>query len=285
MSEIIKSRDPFIDLYNQRWALNYGDNAKKETPEFWNERAEDFARKAHSVEARRDAENFLANFDWDENETVLDVGAGPGSFAIPLARKVKKVVATDFSLEMLEQLKFRAAQENIENIEMLPGRWLELELSQTYDTVLCLNSFGVISTDANHNCRIIDSLKKLATVCSKRLIILIPHADSPLPMNLRVQLGLNEIALERKRIAILYCAMVDCGMLPDLRILKRPFRWTFKNMLEAVETLLIKAGLDENNLSAREKMQNYLQDKLRKEDSGDVSLAYNVSQALFVWEK
>jgi hypothetical protein len=114
--------------------------------------------------------------------------------------------------------------------------------------------------------------------------MLIPHADSPLEPEMRRALKLEEVSLERRRIAILYLAMVDCGMLPSLHIIRRPFRWTFSDESEAVETLLIKAGLevDKDN---RGIMQKYLQNRLVKDDSCRYSLAYEVSQALFVWEK
>jgi SAM-dependent methyltransferase len=215
---------------------------------------------------------------------VLDVAAGPGTFAVPLAKRVAQVTATDFSPAMLDQLRIQADKEQVENIELLAGRWLELDLPQTFDTVLCLNSLGVISTDADHQPQLEKTLRKLAQCTGRRMIMLIPHADSPLEPEMRRALKLEEVSLERRRIAILYLAMVDCGMLPSLHIIRRPFRWTFSDESEAVETLLIKAGLevDKDN---RGIMQKYLQNRLVKDDSCRYSLAYEVSQALFVWEK
>ncbi|GEM_PF-804301 len=274
----------FKKLYNQRWGLNYGDTDRKETPEFWNERAADFAAKAHSEKARRESEEFLQRFIWSHEETVLDVAAGPGTFAVPLARRVASVTATDFSSAMLEQLQRQAEAEKIDNIRVCHGRWLEMQLDEVFDTVLCLNSLGVISTDARHQSQLEIALKKLAQSTGKRLILLIPHADSPLEPELRGKLGLEQISLERRRIAILYFAMIDCGMLPSLNIIRRPFRWTFVSLEEAVDTLLLKAGI-QNTDEKRKVMADYLQNRLVKDDFGRYSLAYEVSQALFVWEK
>jgi SAM-dependent methyltransferase len=278
------SVDPFRQFYQHRWALNYGDTEKKETPKFWDERAADFAAKAHSGAARRESEEFLQRFAWKADETVLDVAAGPGTFAVPLAKKVALVTATDFSAAMLEQLRLQATKENAGNINIVAGRWLELDSLQPHDTVLCLNSLGVISVDAGHKTRLEDTLHRLNSACKKRLIVLIPHADSPLEPQLRLRLRLESASLERRRVAILYYAMVDCGMLPDLQIIRRPFRWTFSSANEAVETLLIKAGL-ENTAEVRHIISDYLQDRLIKDDSGRFSLAYDVAQALFVWQK
>ncbi|MFZ5951266.1 MAG: class I SAM-dependent methyltransferase [Candidatus Rifleibacteriota bacterium] len=284
-AEIENSADlEFKKLYNQRWGLNYGDTDRKETPEFWNERAADFAAKAHSEKARRESEEFLQRFTWRPDETVLDVAAGPGTFAVPLARQVASVTATDFSGAMLDQLQKQAESEKISNIRVCHGRWLEMKLDEVFDTVLCLNSLGVIATDAQHQPQLEVALKKLAQCTGKRLILLIPHADSPLEPELRGKLGLEQISLERRRIAILYLAMIDCGMLPSLNIIRRPFRWTFVNLEEAVDTLLLKAGI-QNADAKRKDMTDYLQNRLVEDDSGRYSLAYEVSQALYVWEK
>ncbi|MDN5278887.1 MAG: hypothetical protein PWR01_2852 [Clostridiales bacterium] len=278
------AKDPFKEFYSHRWALNYGDTDKKETPEFWNERAADFAAKAHSESARRESEQFLSRFSWSADETVLDVAAGPGTFAIPLARRVASITATDFSAEMLNELSRIAELEKLDNILTIQGRWLEIAQPALHDTVLCLNSLGVISTDAHHKSRLEDCLKKLAASCRKRLIMLIPHADSPLEPDLRKEMGLDEISMERRRVAILYYAMVDCGMLPSLHIIRRPFRWTFKDEAEAVETLLLKGGV-EKNPETEAIMADYLKTRLKKEDNDRFSLAYDVSQALYVWNR
>lgn len=274
----------FRDLYDQRWALNQGDTADKETPEFWDSRAEDFALKAHSADARAESCEFLQRFTWDAGERVLDVAAGPGTFALPLARMVKEVTVTDFSNGMLEQLLKQAVIEQVPNIRLIRGRWLDIESPGVFDTVLCLNSLGVIATDENHAPKLLKALKKLRDACSKRLIMLIPHADSPLDENMRRILELEDVSIERRRVAVLYCAMVDCGMLPDLQIINRPFRWIFADPEEARNTLLRKAGVKEQpKLNAR--LDDYLNTVLKKDASGRCSLAYNVAQALYTWQR
>ena len=55
--------------------------------------------------------------------TVLDVGSGPGTLALPLARRVSRVTALDFSGQMLAELEGRAAAEGITNIRTVRGAW------------------------------------------------------------------------------------------------------------------------------------------------------------------
>lgn len=272
------------EFYNHSWAQNYGDTSAKETPEFWDSRAADFAAKAHSPEARQESLDFLQRFAWNSDETVLDVAAGPGTFAIPLARMVKEVTVTDFSASMLEQLQKQAVRENVANLHQIHGRWLDIELPGLFDTVLCLNSLGVISTDADHKPQLAHALQRLRNACGRRLIMLIPHADSPLNDDMRKILELEELSLERMRVAVLYFAMVDCGMLPDLHIVKRPFRWTFASVDEARETLLAKGGVKDGE-RFRDKFDAYLKTVLQTDVQGRLSLSYQVAQALYVWNR
>lgn len=52
----------------------------------------------------------------NEESVALDIGAGWGTISIPLARNIKHVVALDGTLDRLEFLNIRAAQEQINNI-------------------------------------------------------------------------------------------------------------------------------------------------------------------------
>ncbi len=56
-------------------------------------------------------------------DTWLDVGAGAGRYALPLARRVLQVVALDPSVSMLEALEASAAERGIGNVRAVEGRW------------------------------------------------------------------------------------------------------------------------------------------------------------------
>lgn len=273
------------ELYKDNWGRNQGDTEIKETPEFWSEKADIFAKKAHSPSSRKDCIDFLNKFVWSKNETVLDVAAGPGTYAIPLAKEVNRITATDFSSAMLEQLKKQAITENVSNIETVCGRWLDLEFTEKYDTVLCLNCLGVITIDENHESHLIKTLKKLDSLTKNRLITLIPHADSALDSEMIKILNINETPIERHRIAVLYYAMVDSGMLPSLEIISRPFSWIFSSLEEATEKMLLKANIKDVSATTINSLQNHLMSIMRINNDGTYSLTYNTKQALFIYEK
>lgn len=61
--------------------------------------------------------DFIPFLPVSSDATILDLGSGYGNITIPLAKKFKKVIATDASLELLEFLNLRAQSEGIQNIE------------------------------------------------------------------------------------------------------------------------------------------------------------------------
>jgi molybdenum cofactor cytidylyltransferase len=56
-------------------------------------------------------------------ETWIDIGAGGGRYALPLARSLGAVVAVDASPSMLDTLREQAAASGIGNVRAIEGRW------------------------------------------------------------------------------------------------------------------------------------------------------------------
>ncbi|MFH0751696.1 MAG: class I SAM-dependent methyltransferase [Chloroflexota bacterium] len=57
------------------------------------------------------------------DETWLDIGAGAGRYALPLALRVREVIALDPSPGMLALLREQAAEHGIANVRAIEGRW------------------------------------------------------------------------------------------------------------------------------------------------------------------
>lgn len=66
---------------------------------------------------------------------VLDVGAGSGAYAIPMARRCKRVTALDMSLESLRLLEERAQESRLNNLETRCGMWEDYDDDRRYDLV------------------------------------------------------------------------------------------------------------------------------------------------------
>ncbi len=79
----------------------------------WDARADSFkSRSQHSDYIRQ----VIAQLPLTAATTVLDIGCGPGTLALPIARKCRQVTAIDFSSRMIELLNEEAAALGIDNI-------------------------------------------------------------------------------------------------------------------------------------------------------------------------
>lgn len=68
-------------------------------------------------------------------DTLLDVGAGTGRFALPLARHVRHVTALDHARPMLTLLQEQAAQQKLHNFSLIEAPW-ETAVVEPHDVVL-----------------------------------------------------------------------------------------------------------------------------------------------------
>lgn len=133
------------------------------TREDWNQRSAGFARRNT---ASHYTQEFVRRLALRPEMTVLDMGCGPGTLAIPLARKVSKITAVDFSSEMLGHLAERCGKEGITNIELINGAWEDdwqaLGIG-TYDLVIASRSLAVDDLRA--------ALTKLNAAASELIVI------------------------------------------------------------------------------------------------------------------
>ncbi len=99
----------------------------KEATVFRGKNSSDWDKKSKEMAPRMQkssyVEDFISRMDISKDDTVLDIGCGPGTLAIPLAKMVKEVIAIDFSFQMLEELEAYAAREGITNIKTYHIGW------------------------------------------------------------------------------------------------------------------------------------------------------------------
>jgi len=135
--------------------------------EKWNKRAKRFN------ESIKDGWNNLGDKDYitqilrkveaSRNDSVLDIGSGPGTLAIPLAKKVKSVTALDVSIEMLNFLKENALKEGLNNIKYINKAWENVDLDKDikkHDVVIASRS--LVPYDLKKELERIDKVAKKA---------------------------------------------------------------------------------------------------------------------------
>jgi len=136
---------------------NYG-NARQ----FWGNK-----KKIHTVYAKGDTnhdeitETRLAAMHIPDRSRVLDIGAGPGTYAIPLAVRGCDVTVVEPSPVMREMLETRIQGAKVKNITVIPKRWEDVEpaeLGAPFDAVIA--SFSLTMMDMG------EALTKMNTCCN-----------------------------------------------------------------------------------------------------------------------
>lgn len=82
-----------------------------------------------------------------DGSRVLDIGAGPGTFAFPLAVRGCSVTVVEPSPVMREALGERMREENCSTIRVIPKRWEDIrpdELGDPYDAVIASYSLTMM---------------------------------------------------------------------------------------------------------------------------------------------
>jgi len=95
----------------------------------------------HSIVTSPKRYKFLNEMSWGENQHVLDIGAGWGQTAIPLAR-TNKVCALEPTPERMHFIQAAAKQEHVEeNLFFIGSDYMEVGFQSKFDLIL---SIGVL---------------------------------------------------------------------------------------------------------------------------------------------
>jgi hypothetical protein len=83
----------------------------------------------------------------DACRTALDVGAGCGALAVPLARRLPEVTALEPSSAMAHGLRRWAAEAGLGNLTVVEAAWGEVPV-RLHDLVLCAHVGGLLRPDS-----------------------------------------------------------------------------------------------------------------------------------------
>ncbi len=132
--------------------------------EFFKKSAKDFSEriKLNNYEFGRKTTEILDEVI-DDNFEVLEIGTGPGTLTIPLAKKVKKITGIEFAERNIKNLKSNLKEQNLSNVEIVNKKWEKIEdneIKEKFDLVICSHFLWQIKD--------VDSLLKRMENASKR---------------------------------------------------------------------------------------------------------------------
>lgn len=109
----------------------------------WDKKAASFASR---MKESAYVDRFLQHVALDKTMSVLDVGCGPGTLALPIAPQVAQVTAVDYSAKMLEQVDLQAEKDGLDNIRTVHCSWdddWQQHGITTYDIVIASRSMNI----------------------------------------------------------------------------------------------------------------------------------------------
>lgn len=78
---------------------------------------------------------ILNNANINENETILEIGAGIGTLTIPMAKRAKKVIAIEKDTAIVNILRKRINDENLSNVKIINDDALKIDFPE-FDKVI-----------------------------------------------------------------------------------------------------------------------------------------------------
>jgi len=151
------------EIWKRRQELHDASKLADDPSHNWN-RKENAERYDQNARSRYDdrVNTTIAALDITRESRVLDIGAGPGTLAIPLAPLVREITAVEPGAGMVEILKSHAEQDGIRNITCVQKTWEDVDLSRDlsapYDIVIASLSLTM------HDIR--EALAKMDSACS-----------------------------------------------------------------------------------------------------------------------
>ncbi|MCS3922760.1 ubiquinone/menaquinone biosynthesis C-methylase UbiE [Methanococcus voltae PS] len=175
----------WINTYSQ---ANKVDKPRDYDPNFWDKFSEKYAKyvlnnEKATFQINENVKRFNKIFNLDKNTTILEIGPGPGTYTIPLAKIVKKITVVEPAEGMAKILLKRAKEENLDNITIIPKRWDDVELNKDFEKHdLVFSSYSLIVDDMG------ESLLKMNESKNKYCGIL-TSADFPVHKDIYCKIG------------------------------------------------------------------------------------------------
>lgn len=209
-------------------------------------------------------------------KTFLDVGAGCGTFAIPLAKAGKRITALDPSAPMITLLEEEIKKGRLKNIKTIRAAWGETEI-KPHDVILCANVPELLKDS-------IDFLKQANALAKKAVFLIVgadPNADKFYYKELYPVL-FNKPFLPRTDYIKTYTDLHNTGIFANVEIIEYSFDQPFDNMKEALDFWKEYIGIV--TAEHDEKLRNFLEDKLEKFKGGLIA-KFHKKSAVIWWKK
>lgn len=201
------------------------------------------------------------DIDLDSTWSAIDIGSGPGTLTVPLAKRLRKVTAVEPSQGMLPLLKKNIRERGLSNVRIIHSRWEDIRREDIGIHDVVIASFCLQMP------RIKEALRKMNDLAREQVYIFwfsgppiweriladigkeaVPHVPAPMP-----------------KADLLFGLLCSMGLNPEVkRIRDFSSMLTFRNLSEAKQFFKEDIGIDfgeEDRL-----LEEYLQKALEKKN-------------------
>jgi SAM-dependent methyltransferase len=267
--ELLQSID-----WNQIWKeLRARRTTVQKSASSWGERSSAARRMIREDRYVRDFINIMKpGHDW----TVLDMGCGPGTLALPLAPFVTHITAADFSQGLLDVLVEECAARGITNVAAKKLAWeddWQTAGVETYDAVIASRS--LVADDLK------EAIVKLDTAARKKVFISTIVHDGPFDRRVFEAVG-RPLDVGPDYICN-YNLLHQMGILASVDFIRQDRR-KFESPAEAFESM--SWTIDSMTDVERDKLERFVDEHLIQDgDYWITDYQFPVVWAVLWWEK
>lgn len=226
-------------------------------------------------------EAYLEHVDVSPDDTVLDIGCGPGRISCLMAKRAKQVTAIDAFPAMLGLCRSNADAQGCHNVDTRLLDWHDVHVDEQleqHDIVIASRSVGMYD------------LYKLNAFAKKYAVVIawanddsIPHILNELFVGTRPSESLMPTMSRDRRFGynIVWNQVYDMGANPNIRIVKDGFRKTFADDTSANAYLRQLRPFDDAYFPV---FQRNLEPLLTRHADGQVTFCRETTTFVLWWQ-
>jgi len=250
------------------WGCLHGDGT-----EFWNKRTKQLEdqRKMNEDASMK----IISKMDLDSKSTVMDIGAGTGALAIPLAKLVRHVTAVDPSSSMISYLERNAREENLKNITCVKKTWEDViprEDVAEHDVLVA--SHSLLMRDMK------GALEKMDLLARKTVYLITSARRDVGHYNQLWKMLYDKEYCPGPGYVYLYNILYEMGIYANVEISELVYNQPFSSQEDAMNLWIENLGA--SSPEAEEIVRGYMLERLVEED-GYFLLKDNVKWAVIWW--
>ncbi len=241
--------------------------------------ARQFWRMFQDDKARAVTEKRIKDLKLSPDSRVLDIGSGPGTLAIPIARQVAHVTAVEPSDGMMNVMQENINEYGIENIDTVHKDWeavdVRSDLSAPYDVVFASYSLGMKDIRA--------SIRKMMDASSKYIYLYWFAGETSWDMHSR-KLWPSLHGCEYQpapKCDVLYNVLYDMEIYPNVSVFPFEHIHRYANFEEAVEDF--KSYYNVTSDSQETVLRDYLEGILEPDNGNLIQRGWSTRVKMW-WE-